>query len=236
MRMASRTAIGKIRFERDRDSGGSSIVRLLTSQNPVDQEIPRSGVDQVVGIGRLADCDMIGVDADRIDVKQSRIAAVVADDHSHSSAALLVEDLVLNRRRPVTVPAVEVPQIGVVLHEVERRRRRPGDQPQCVEQRRVRRSGVGCCDEDDTFHVRDEGGRFGIKAATGVGSAQELLDDQPAQAVAYEDQRSMLQLARAKQTFQDVPRTILDRHADAQPIARGSVVGECPGREARNVA
>src|SRR6516165_1338664 len=90
--------------------------------------------------------------------------------------------------------------------------------------------------EDYALHALDQAGRFRVAiAATGISDAQELLNDQATQAVAYKDQRNVLQLARAKKALDDILCTVLNRHTRAQPVAWRCIVGEYPGRQARNV-
>lgn len=63
------------------------------------------------------------------------IAAVVSDYNPDSGSLLLKEDLVANSARPISVPNVEVTQVGIVLDEIEGRCRWPSNEPQLVQQR-----------------------------------------------------------------------------------------------------
>jgi hypothetical protein len=58
--------------------------------NLIDDKIPRSGVDQIAGVGRLAYLQVIGIDADRVHVQQARIAAVVRYDNAGRGSLLFM--------------------------------------------------------------------------------------------------------------------------------------------------
>jgi hypothetical protein len=121
-------------------------------------------------------------------------------------------------QRPIGV--VQISQLWIIGHKSARRGRRPRQEIETLHQRRLARTRVRGPEEGDVPRAIQEGRQRGFAFALLVGIAQDLLDENAAEAVTDEGDRPRQQVRLIRQNPGDPPRLVEDRHRRAGPIGR----------------
>jgi hypothetical protein len=200
-----------------RPPGGA---RRCTQDDLIHDEVACHGVDQIAGVGRLADVDMVRID-------RNRIAAVVGDGEARCGAKLFIEHLVADAPDLFRYQMLRSRSPALFLT-----RSRVDADGQAM--RRSRSSTVAFGDPvcgDDALHGIAKRGFGQPIGAPAISRTQDLLHDRAAEAVTDEDERDTLQPRLAEQDAEALGyrETSAECHFGGVPIGRiGRQTKGCP--------